>query len=143
MRRLILLGAATAVLSACQPLPPLSEYRPVVDPKAKNSRHLESDLGECRNIALKVEADYKKRQSDEMAANLIAGLLVGAVAGAVVGNNTGSQGDFIAAGAVAGAAGAAGSGDYTHDLVTYGPRRVVDRCMTERGHAILNDPGKG
>lgn len=143
MRRLTMLGAAMAILAACEPLPPLSEYRPVVDPKARNSHRFESDLVECRNIALKVEADYKKRQSDEFAANMLAGLVVGAVAGAVVGNNTGYQSDYIAAGAAAGAAGGVASGDYTHELVTFGPRRVVDRCMTERGHAILNDPGKG
>jgi uncharacterized protein YcfJ len=141
--RTVSICLAVAMVSACVQQQPLTDYRPVVDPKAKASRHYEANLRDCRQIALKVEADYKKRASDEMAANLFAGLLVGAVAGAVVGNNTGMQGDYIAAGAASGAAAGAVGGDYTHDLVTYGPRRVVDRCMMERGHAVLNDIGKG
>lgn len=142
MKRVVF-SLTLVALAGCEPVQTLSEYRPVIDPKARSSRHYETDLVECRDIALKVEADYKKRASDEMAANLFAGLLVGAVAGAVVGNNTGNQSDYIAAGAAYGAAAGSVSGDYTHDLVTYGPRRVVDRCMAQRGHVILNDIGRG
>lgn len=134
---------AVLALAACEPLPPLSEYRPVVDTARVNAAKFDKDLGECRAIATQVEADYKKRQQDEMAANMVAGLIVGALVGAAVGGNSSYQHDMIAYGAASGAASGAAAGDYTYDLVTYGPRRVVDRCMTERGYNVLNDPGKG
>lgn len=132
----VLIGA----LSACVPAEPLQEYRPVVDPARTNARKFEADLAACRNIALKLEADYKKRAEEEMAANLMVGLLAGAVLGAAAGGDM----NYAAAGAAYGAAaGAAAPGDYSRDLVKFGPRRVVDRCMAERGHAILNDVGRG
>lgn len=46
-------------------------------------------------------------------------------------------------GAASGMATGAATDDYTDDLVKFGRRRIVDRCMTERGHVILNDPGRG
>lgn len=118
---------------------PLSEYRPVVDPGRTNAKKFESDLAACRNVAIKVEADYKKRQEQQLVGNLIAGLIVGAVAGAAIGDS----GDAIAYGAAAGAAAGAATNDYTYDLVKFGPRRIVDRCMAERGHKVLNDVGRG
>lgn len=78
-----------------------------------------------------------------MAANIMAGLIVGAITGAVVGSGSGYQGELAAYGAASGMAAGAAATDYTHDLVTFGPRRIVDRCMTERGHVVLNNPGRG
>lgn len=138
-----LCAALPLVLAGCAELEPLGEYRPVVDPGRTNMAQFETDLPVCRNIALQVEADYKKRQEDEMKQNMLAGMLMGAVVGAAAGHNSRYQGDLIAQGAVVGAAAGAASGDYTHDLVKYGPRRIVDRCMRERGHTILSDIGRG
>jgi len=73
----------------------------------------------------------------------MAGLLVGAITGAVVGGGSNYQGELTAYGAASGMAAGAAANDYSYDLVTFGPRRVVDRCMTERGHTILNDIGRG
>jgi hypothetical protein len=78
-----------------------------------------------------------------MGANIMAGLLVGAITGAVVGSGSSYQGELAAYGAASGMAAGASATDYTHELVTFGPRRIVDRCMAERGHAILNDAGRG
>lgn len=138
-KKIISMLVISTALIGCVEAEPLIEYRPVVDPKRTNAARFESDLNDCRTIALSVQADYKKRQSDQMAANLIAGILVGAVAGAVIGDT----GQSIAAGAAIGGAAGASSNDYSYDLVKYGPRRVVDRCMADRGHKILNDIGKG
>jgi hypothetical protein len=113
---------AMLVIAGCAELEPLTEYRPVVDPERTNMARFERDLEACRAVAVQVEADYRQRQEEQMGANIMAGLLVGAITG-------------MAAGAA--------STDYTHDLVTFGPRRIVDRCMAERGHAILNDIGRG
>lgn len=139
MKAIPMAAIAALTLSACEPMEPLTEYRPVVDPARTNSAKFEKDLTACRNIALQVQADYQKRQQDQLAANLIAGILVGAALGAAIGDS----GDWAAAGAASGAAAGLANNDYTHDLVTYGPRRIVDRCMAERGHKILNDIGRG
>ena len=48
----------------------------------------------------------------------------------------------MAYGAVTGMASGAANNDYSHDLVKYGPRRVIDRCMADRGHRILSDLGR-
>ena len=49
----------------------------------------------------------------------------------------------LAYGAASGMAAGAANNDYTQDLVKFGPRRIVDRCMADRGHTILNDIGRG
>ena len=130
-------------MTGCAELEPLTEYRPVVDKERTNMTRFESDLEACRRVAVKVEADYRQRQQEQMGANIMAGLLVGAVTGAVVGSGSSYQGELAAYGAASGMAAGAAANDYSYDLVTYGPRRVVDRCMAERGHTILNDIGRG
>ncbi|MFC3086766.1 glycine zipper family protein [Tabrizicola soli] len=130
-------------LTGCAEIEPLTDYRPVVDPSRTNQARFERDLEACRAIAVQVEADYRQRQEEQMAANIMAGLIVGAITGAVVGSGSGYQGELAAYGAASGMAAGAAATDYTHDLVTFGPRRIVDRCMTERGHVVLNDPGRG
>jgi len=121
----------------------LLNYEPIVDPGQTEMAKYAGDLEECRSVALRVEADYKQRQQEELGRNVLVGALVGATAGAIVGNNTSYKNEAIKYGAVTGAAAGATSGDYTRDLVKFGPRRVVDRCMANRGHAILNDIGRG
>lgn len=115
----------------------LVDYRPVVDPSRSSPAKYERDLVECRNIAIQAEAEYKERQEKEMAQNMMAGLIVGAIAGAAIGDN----GRSAAAGAAYGTA--AGMAATDTELAAGGPRRIVDRCMAGRGHAILNDIGKG
>ncbi|SOC11601.1 glycine zipper family protein [Rhodobacter maris] len=134
--------AATLGLTACEPVQTLQDYRPVVDTAKIRPAKYEADLAQCRAIATQVEAEYKERQQKEIGQQMVAGLIVGALVGAAAGSHSHYQGSYIAQGAAAGAAIGATSGDYDHDLVTYGPRRVVDRCMTGRGYIILNDPGR-
>ena len=132
--------AVFLALCACEPVQTLDEYRPIVDPNRVNSKHFEGDLAQCRDVAKVAQADYEKRAQKEASNNLVAGLLVGALVGAAYGDH----GRYIGAGAAyGGLAGAATQGDYDHDLVTYGPRRIVDRCMADRGYHILNDVGRG
>ena len=73
----------------------------------------------------------------------MAGLVVGALTGAVVGSGSNYQSELVAYGAASGMAAGAASNEYTQDLVKFGPRRIVDRCMADRGHKILNDIGRG
>ena len=122
---------------------PLVEYTPIVDPYRTNMQKFNKDLVECRSLALSVEADYQKRQKDQALSNALTGALAGAITGAVVGSGSGYQGELTAYGAAVGASTGLASNDYTYDLVKFGPRRVVDRCMADRGHRLLNDIGKG
>lgn len=137
------LGLCGLTLTACVEPEELIDYRPVVDTYKSNMTDFDTDLSQCRTIALQVEADYKQRQEEEMARNMVAGLIAGVLIGAVAGAGSDYQGDYVAAGAMAGAAGGLSEGDYTYDLVTYGPRRVIDRCMADRGYRLLNDIGRG
>lgn len=116
---------------------PLEEYRPVVDPGRTNAAKFERDLTACRSVAKQAEADYTKRQQEQMGANIMAGILIGAIAGAAIGDSS----NYAAAGAAYGAG--AGVAATDTELAHGGPRRIIDRCMTERGHKILNDLGKG
>lgn len=72
-----------------------------------------------------------------MAQNMMAGILLGAVAGAAIGDS----GNYAAAGAAYGAG--AGVAATDTELAQGGPRRIIDRCMADRGHTILNDLGRG
>lgn len=137
MSKPFIIAILTASLLAGCVQPTLQEYRPITDPGRTNAAKFERDLAACRNVALQAEADYKKRQQDEMGAKLVTGLLIGAIAGAAIGDS----GRYAAAGAAYGAG--AGVAATDTELAQGGPRRIIDRCMTERGHKILNDLGKG
>ncbi|WP_050527618.1 glycine zipper family protein [Pseudorhodobacter aquimaris] len=135
MKRCIILSV-TLLLAGCAQ-EPLTEYRPVVDPAKSSAAKFERDLAACKNVGLNAEAEYKKRQSEEMGRNMMAGILLGAVAGAVIGDSSG----YAAAGAAYGAGAGAAATDT--ELAQGGPRRIIDRCMADRGHTILNDIGRG
>lgn len=123
-----------ALVACGEPPKPLQEYRPIADAVGPT---FEADLAYCRAIATAAEAQYLKRQNDEMAGRLVAGLLIGAVVGQAVGGNS----DWTAYGAANGAASGAASVDT--ELAQGGPRRIVDRCLAGRGHRILSDAGRG
>ena len=136
------LAVSSILLSACA-TESLVDYSPIVDPKMINQKKFDKDIIECRSIALQVEADYRKRQNEQAMSNMLAGALAGALTGAVVGSGSDYQSELATYGAVSGMAAGAATNDYTRDIVKYGPRRVIDRCMTNRGHALLNDVGRG
>jgi uncharacterized protein YcfJ len=134
MRSVLLTTIAALSLSGC--VQPLEDYRPVVDPSAKNNSRYERDLAACYSVAKQAEAAYQQRQQEQMGANLVAGLLAGALLGAAIGNS-----DTAGAGALYG--GVAGAASTDTELATGGPRRIIDRCMDDRGHKILSDLGRG
>lgn len=135
---------AVIAIVGCSGPGPLSEYRPVIDPERTNMAQFESDLDTCRTIATQVEVDYRQRQKKQMITNITTGLLIGTFAGTIAGSVSEDPIEPIADGVIyGGLLGATAESDYTHNLVEFGPRRVIDRCMTERGHTILNDIGRG
>ena len=141
MRNIFLAGVI--LVSGCQTIDPLEAYQPVIDPKLTDLSKFQLDLVDCREIALKLHDEYKERQGKELVANLLVGAIAGATTGAVVGSGSSNQSTLIKAGAATGAAAGFVNRDYHRDIVKYGPRRVVDRCMTNRGHGVLNDIGRG
>jgi len=142
----IIIGVTTICLSlsACAPVEQLQDYKPTIDVKNTNISKFESDLIDCRAIATQKEAEYKKEYNEKVAANIITGILVGAVVGNVAGNSYGSnKSGFINAGIAAGAAGGIAETSEEAELATYGPKRIVDRCLISRGHPVISDLGKG
>lgn len=136
IRKTFLALPALAMMAACA-APTLDDYRPVTDPSAAAAGRYEADLAQCQAVAKQAEVEYQKRQQSEMMGNLIGGLIVGAVVGQAVGGNS----DWTAYGAASGAASGVAATDT--ELAHGGPRRLIDRCMTSRGHTVLSDLGKG
>ena len=126
-------------LSACAPN--IAEYMPVVDPSKTDMNQFERDLVQCRGIGIDAKANYDQQASKQAAGNLIAGAVVGAAVGATVGRGTGYQGELTRYGAATGAL--QGSASASQTVNQGGPNRIIDRCMANRGYAILNDIGQG
>lgn len=132
MKPLLSALALPLLLAGC--VQPLAEYTPVVDP-ARSGPGYQADLAECRAIAAGAEAEYNQRATDQMVAGIIVGGLVGAAVGNAYGGSYGNEG------AAWGAALGASTADT--ELAAGGPRRIIDRCLAGRGHAVLNDLGQG
>ena len=78
----------------------------------------------------------KQRQDALMAPNILTGFLIGATIGNASEIGSETRKDTTKQGAVFGAlAGAVESGDD----VKLGPRRIMDRCIANRGYDLLND----
>ena len=66
------------------------------------------------------------------------GLIVWVIAGAAVGSVLGDAGDGAVVGGTLGAL-----KETVSDPVVTSPRKIVDRCMKNRGYEILSDLSKG
>jgi uncharacterized protein YcfJ len=119
----------------------LTEYEPVVDTYNVDMAAFESDLFECRNIGLRVQAEYERKNKKEREEATLAGLVIGALAGAVIGSVSGEAGDGAVVGGTVGLLEGA-SAETTYDPVK-GPRRIIDHCMKKRGYDVLSDLGVG
>ena len=128
-------------VAGCRTTEPLTEYRPVVDTYNVDMAAFENDLFECRNLGLRVQAEYERKNKKEREEATLGGLVIGALAGAVIGSVTGDAGDGAAIGATFGLLEGA-SAETTYDPVK-GPRLIIDRCMKNRGYEVLSDMGVG
>lgn len=120
-------------LAACGYQPSLGDYRPVVDSYNTDMAAYEADRGQCVAVAMQAQAEYERQQRLKRESNMTIGLIVGAIAGAAVGSVSGDAGDGALEGGLA---------ETDYDPVT-SPRKIVDRCMKNRGYEILSDLGKG
>jgi outer membrane lipoprotein SlyB len=133
--------AATLFLAACGYQPSLSDYRPVVDSFTTDMAAYEVDRGQCVTIGLQAQVEYERQKKAQRESNMTIGLIVGAIAGAAVGSVSGDAGDGAVVGGTFGAL-EGGLAETGYDPVT-SPRKIVDRCMKNRGYDILSDMGKG
>ena len=133
---------AVVTLSGCV-TQSLATYQPVVDPYSTDMNAFQADLVQCRGIASAVKTQYEKQASAQAASSLLIGAATGALVGAAVGAGSANQGDLIAYGAATGASASAASSNEYAAQVRFGPNRIVDRCMANRGYALLNDIGMG
>ena len=115
-------------LAACGYQPSLGDYRPVVESYNTDMAAYEADRGQCVAVAMQAQAEYERQQRLKRESNMTIRLIVGAIAGAVVGGTLGAQEGGLA--------------ETDYDPVT-SPRKIVDRCMKNRGYEILSDLGKG
>ena len=130
-----LIGVIT-MLGACG-LEPLNEYVPIVESFSVDETNFNADLEECRTIALNVEGEYRKQQEEKMWKKIGAEqrFRLSLLTGLPMENydfvlETDSQLEDL------------NQNDYTYDLVKFGPKGVVNRCLSNRGHKLLNDKGR-
>ena len=133
--------AVTLGVAGCGYQPSLSDYRPVVDSYTTDMAAYETDRGQCVSVALQAQAEYERQQREKRESNMTIGLIVGAIAGAAIGSASGDAGDGAIVGGTMGAL-EGGLAENEYDPVT-SPRKIVDRCMKNRGYEILSDMGKG
>ena len=88
----------------------------------------EADCGHWVAVAMQAQAEHDSQQRAQREANLSVGLIIGAIAGAVVRGTLGALEGGLA--------------ETDYDPVT-SPRKIVDRCMKNRGYKVLSDLGKG
>ena len=119
------------MVSACTEAP-LESYEPVVDRFLVDRVQYNCDITECRSVANGAMAQAKQRRDAQMAPNILTGLLIGATIGNASGIGSDTRKDSTKQGALAGAA-------ESGEDVKLGPRRIMDRCMANRGYDLLND----
>jgi uncharacterized protein YcfJ len=125
----------------------LGTYSPVIDVYQYDTTKYNTDMAQCRQLAITAQARYDRQQTEEQA-DILASALVGAVVGAAAGNaldGNNDSGTTVGAiyGASVGAASAAEANDYDRLITKFGPSAIVDKCMANRGYKILSKTGFG
>jgi len=126
------------IVLACA-VAPLETYEPVVDHYSVDPVQYSRDIAECQSVAAQAMAQAIQRRDAEMAPNILTGLLIGAAISNASGIGSETRKDSTKQGAVFGAL--AGVAESDED-VKLGPRRIMDRCIANRGYALLNDTPK-
>ncbi len=123
------LGMIVAVGGGCASQ---TNWAPTVD--AQNdprAAQIESDLTDCRQLALQAGSD----SGAEAAKGGAVGGFIGAATGAIIGLITGNAGSGAAVGAVTGGVGGAAQGGLGSDDEY---KRAYVNCMRSRGHNVIN-----
>ena len=85
---------------------------------------------------MQAEADSKQQRDAQLGRNILAGAVIDTVIGSAAGIGTVNRSDNAKKGAVFG--GLAGTADSTENI-KLGPRRIMDRCIANRGYDLLNN----
>jgi uncharacterized protein YcfJ len=133
-----MVSAALVVAGCAQSI---SEYEPVIDSAGVPADRYQADLAQCRQIADAAQRRLFTERNEQIYQEALAGAAVGAVIGAAAGSLGGNAGRGAAIGAGVGAAAGPGDPAYDYQVIVAQPRRIVDRCMANRGYAVLNDSG--
>jgi len=125
----------------------LNTYSPVIDYYQYDTAQFNTDITQCRQLAITAQQAYDKQQAEEQA-DIVASAVVGALVGAAVGNaldGNDDSGTTIGAiyGAGIGASSAAEANDYNRLITKFGPSAIIDNCMANRGYQILSRTGYG
>ena len=125
----------------------LGTYSPVIDIYQYDTTQFNTDITQCRQLAITAQEKYDLQYAEEKA-EIFASALVGAVVGAAAGNALdNNDNSVITVGAVYGAglgtASAAEGNDYNGVIKKFGPTAIVDKCMENRGYQILSQSGYG
>ena len=125
----------------------LNTYSPVIDYYQYDAAQFNTDIVQCRQLAITAQQAYDKQQAEEQA-DIVASAVVGALVGAAVGNaldGNDDSGTTIGAiyGAGIGASSAAEANDYNRLITKFGPSAIIDNCMANRGYQILSRTGYG
>jgi uncharacterized protein YcfJ len=125
----------------------LNTYSPVIDYYQYDTAQFNTDIVQCRQLAITAQQAYDKQQAEEQA-DIVASAVVGALVGAAVGNaldGNDDSGTTIGAiyGAGIGASSAAEANDYNRLITKFGPSAIIDNCMANRGYQILSRTGYG
>lgn len=125
----------------------LRTYSPVIDIYQYDTTQFNTDITQCRQLAITAQEKYDLKRAEERA-EIFASAVVGAVVGAAVGNALDNNNDSATTvgavyGAGLGAASTAEANDYNRVIIKFGPTAIVDKCMENRGYQILSQSGYG
>ena len=125
----------------------LRTYSPVIDFYQYDTTQFNTDINQCRQLAITAQEKYDLQQAEERA-EIFASAVVGAVVGAAIGNALDDNNDSATTvgavyGSGLGAASAAETNDYKRVITKFGPSAIVDKCMENRGYQILSQSGYG
>ena len=141
----ILLLAVTSLLVGCGGTPKhdLGTYSPVIDFYQYDTAQFNTDISQCRQLAITAQEKYDRQRAEERAE-----IFASAVVGAAFGNALDDKNDSATAvgavyGAGLGAASTAEAYDYNKVTIKFGPTAIVDKCMENRGYQILSQSGNG
>ena len=125
----------------------LRTYSPVIDFYQYDTTQFNTDITQCRQLAITAQEKYNSQQAEERD-EIFASAVVGAIVGAAVGNELDGNNDSattvgVVYGAGLGVTSAAEANDYNRVITKFGPTAIVDKCMENRGYQILSQSGYG
>ena len=127
--------------------PNLGTYSQVIDLYQYYATQFNTDITQCRQLAITAEEKYDLQQAEERA-EIFALAVVGVIFGEAVGNTVDDNNDSATTvgavyGAELGAVSATVANDYNRVVRKFGPTAIVDKYMENKGYQISSQSGYG